>query len=166
MATSKSIENYKINKKFTAWAAPIVEASFGFTSDEDILDFLLDNTVGGFNNSSKPTAPDEPIKPIPETDHYKKQMKEYKKELTEHKKQLKLYNKSLADEVLPLIDKGKQPIGPSGPIASFQTKNGRWESKTKEYKEMKRIIFGQPEIPPEKPITKEVAYNIGKTYNE
>ena len=112
----KNWANYKINKKFTAWAAPIVEASFGFTSDEDILEYILDN--------------------------------------------------KLADEILPLIDKGKQPIGPSGPIASFQTKNGKWESRTKEYKEMKRILFGQPEIAEEKPVTKEVSYNISKTYNE
>lgn len=112
----KNWANYKINKKFTAWAAPIVEASFGFTSDEDILEYILDN--------------------------------------------------KLAAEILPLIDKGKQPIGPTGPIASFQTKNSKWESKTKEYKEMKRIIFGQLVIPEEKPLTKKVSYNISKTYNK
>ena len=111
----KNYSNYKISAKFTAWAAPIVEASYGFTSDEDILEYILDN--------------------------------------------------KLADEILPNIDKGRQPIGPSGPIASFQTKNGKWVSSSKEYKEMKRIIFGQPAIEEEKPVTKEVSYNISKTYN-
>ena len=111
----KNWSNYKISQKFTAWAAPIVESSFGFTSDEDILDYIHEN--------------------------------------------------KLADEILPLIDKGRQPIGPTGPIASFQTKNHKWESHTKEYKEMKRLIFGEPEAVDEKPLTKEVAYNISKTYN-
>lgn len=111
----KNWSNYKIGANFTAWAAPIVEASHGFTTDEDILEYIIDN--------------------------------------------------KLADEILPNIDKGKQPIGPSGPIASFQTKNHKWESKTKEYQKMKRIIFGQPEPEIEKPLTKEVSYNISKTYN-
>ena len=110
----KNWSNYEIKKKFTAWAAPIVEASYGFTSEQDVLDYILEN--------------------------------------------------KLADEILPLVEKGYQPIGHTGPSDSFKTKNGKWESKTKEYKEMRRIIFGQPEVPEEKPLTKEVNYNISKTY--
>jgi len=110
----KNYSHYKIGVKFTAWAAPIVESSHGFTSDEDILEYILDN--------------------------------------------------KLADEILPNIDKGKQPIGPTGPIASFQTKNRKWEYNSKEYKEMKRIIFGQPEVPEDKPLTKTVSYNVSKTF--
>ena len=111
----KSWANYKISAKFTAWAAPIVEASYGFTSDQDILDYIIDN--------------------------------------------------KLADEILPQIEKGIQPIGPTGPIASFRTKDHKWESSTPEYKKLRRTIFGQPEAVEVKPVTKEVSYNISKTYN-
>jgi hypothetical protein len=61
-----------------------------------------------------------------------------------------ILEKGLANEILPLIESGRQPIGPFGPSDRYLTKDHKWESNTPEYQRLKRTIYG---LPPER--TKE-----------
>ena len=41
----KNWSKYEISRKFQHWAAPIVESSFGNITDQDVLDFIIDNNL-------------------------------------------------------------------------------------------------------------------------
>ena len=118
------------NKKFKFWAAPIVDRAFGSLNFQDVMDFLNETSLADFYNEKKPKN---------NTVLYEKALKLYKK-----RKKAKL-----ASEVLPLINKGTQPIGPTGPSDNFKTKNHKWEHHTVEYKRLRNLLFGAPPDQPE-----------------
>ena len=103
--------NYTVTKKFRAWAAPIVDNSYGNLTAEEVLEYLAE--------------------------------------------------KKLKSTVLPLIEGGRQPIGPFGPCDRFQTKTHAWESNTPEYQKFKRQIFGLPEPKEEKPAKSRIVQTVG-----
>ena len=66
-----------------------------------------------------------------------------------------ILNNNLADEILPLVESGMQPMSQFGPTTRFQTKTHQWESNTEEYQRLKRILFGQPADEPKPHIPKK-----------
>lgn len=68
-----------------------------------------------------------------------------------------LQQNDLADKILPLVEGGRQPV-----VDSFKTKNGKYESKTNEYKELLAAIFGTP-IKEEKPEVMVESYTVSKS---
>ncbi len=141
------------NKKFKFWAAPITDQSFGSINFQDIMDFLNETSIADFYNEEEPLKPGSLISPIPEHKEFKERQKKFEIQLKKYETLLKRYNKrkkaKLATEVLPLIEKGVQPIGPTGPSDNFKTKNHKWEHHTAEYKRLRNFLFGAPPDQPE-----------------
>jgi hypothetical protein len=82
-----------------------------------------------------------------------------------------LIREELADTVIPLIENGVQPIGLQGPEGRFQTANGKYQSDSIEYLEIKNICFGRPaeyRPPKDKPMVLSQHYKVtkGKGYSE
>lgn len=142
------MKNYQITKKFKFWAAPIVDRAYGSITPQDVLDFLNETNLADFFNESKPKKKLAPKAPIPVNEHYEKRLQEYDKYLKKYEIEFKKYEKrkrtSLASEVIPIIEKGHQPIGDTGPSDSYKTHNHNWESSTVEYQRLRRGLFGMP----------------------
>lgn len=124
------MKSYNITKKFKFWCAPIVDRSFGSLTFDDVLEFLQQNNLADFFNNNKPRKPKNEEK-LPEYEAALKKYNEWKKT-------------KLASVVIPIVEKGVQPIGPTGPSDNFKTKNHEWEHTTPEYKRMRNILMGMP----------------------
>jgi len=69
-----------------------------------------------------------------------------------------IVGEGLADTILPLVEKGRQPV-----MDSFKTKTGEYESKTIEYKELTAAIFGVPVPVAVEPDVMVESYKVSKS---
>lgn len=147
------MSKYEITQKFKHWCAPITDTSYGNTLANDVMDYLEETNVVDFLSLEEPIKPEPPIVPIPINNAYKKDQKKYeaadKKYQAALKKHKKLASTYLAAEIIPLVEKGRQPFNEYGPSACYQTKNGKWQYDSEEYQRLKRLLFGQDPNPPE-----------------